>query len=59
MIVWPIESAPTPEGVKLNVTDTPAMLVNRSEFLILKKTPETWPPCEMNPDGVLADGNGS
>ena len=53
MIVSPEDSAPTNDGEKLKVTETPAMSVNRFESEILNATDVTVPP--MYPDAVLAD----
>ena len=50
-------SAPPADGVKLNVTGTPARFTTRSVLAIVNPPAVTAPP--MYPDGVLADGKGS
>ena len=54
MTVLDFASAPPAVGVKLNVTDTPALFTTRSVLAILNPTAVTESP--MYPDGVLADG---
>ena len=50
-------SAPPADGVKLNVTGTPALFTTRSGLAIENPTEVTAPP--IFPDVIVAEVNGS
>jgi len=57
VIVLDVESAPETDVVNANVTGTPALFTNRSEFVMLNPTEVTDPA--KPPDGVLSEVKGS